>query len=164
MGRQKVRYMAGFRVELPGDDEDPAIVADINITPLVDVVLVLLILFMVGSSAMVDAAREAQSADKERIELHLPSASESSTPQHETPVLVISLTTDGRRFVDGEPIEPAAIAALLEHKHAEAPQTAIILDADGAVPHAQVVILLDLAQAAGFTQVGIGTEHAAAAP
>lgn len=142
------------------DDDGPPLFAEINITPLVDVVLVLLIIFMVGSSAMLDSARHSDASPNERLELTLPSAGEAKAVPTDTKMLVLGLSRDGSLFLRGKPMPPSSLAKVLEDLHRESPQTAIILDADGSISHAHVVRVLDEIQRAGFTSVGIGAQEA----
>lgn len=135
-----------------GVPDEEQIFAAINITPLVDVVLVLLILFMVTGSAMVDAVREG------RLDVTLPEAGSAATPQGEAASLVVGMAEDGRLFVRDRFVDEAELRALLEKTHAEAPGTAVIVDADGRLSHKDVVHVLDRVRAAGFPTVGLGAE------
>ncbi|MEK7704628.1 MAG: biopolymer transporter ExbD, partial [Myxococcota bacterium] len=76
-----------------GTDEDegfggPSVFAEINITPLTDVVFVLLIIFMVGSGAMIEAARHGE------LDVSLPRAGASSTPAQAPAEIVVALLRD----------------------------------------------------------------------
>lgn len=138
-----------------GDNNAEAIFAEINITPLVDVVLVLLILFMVTSSAMVDAVREG------RLDVTLPEAGSTAAPQGEAASLVVGMAEDGRLFVHDHFVDEDELVAVLQKTHADAPGTAVIVDADGRLSHNQVVRVIEKVRAAGFPTVGIGAEGTA---
>jgi len=139
---------------LPTEDLDEAVseglFAEVNITPLTDVILVLLIIFMVSSSAMVDAAREGQ------LEVDLPTAGNatSSTPIPEA--LVVSILKDGRVAVAGEVIADDELEATLQSRRRQNPKLALVIDADGDLAHRKVVHVIDVARRSGFTDVGIG--------
>lgn len=135
------------------DDDSPDdmfLFAEINITPFTDVILVLLIIFMVSSSALVDAAQQGH------LEVTLPQAGHTSTSSTEPETLVIGLMRDGQLFVRDANITDEALKTLLLQTHAKAPQTSVIVDADGSLPHQSVVKVIDQVRSAGFTTVGIG--------
>jgi biopolymer transport protein ExbD len=131
-------------------DEDAPLFAEINITPFTDVILVLLIIFMVSSSAMVDAAREGH------LEVTLPQAGHAAHPGEKAQTLVLGLAADGRIFVHGHFISEEELATVLQQTHADAPGTTVIVDADGELSHHAVVQVIDRVRSAGFPTVGIG--------
>lgn len=135
-----------------GDDADAqaTLFAEINITPFTDVILVLLIIFMVSSSALVDAAQQGH------LDVTLPQAGHASAQGAEIDPLVIGLTQDGRVFVHEAIISSDALESLLHDTFAKAPGTNVIVDADGSLPHQSVVKVIDQVRSAGFTTVGIG--------
>jgi biopolymer transport protein ExbD len=130
------------------------LVAEINITPLTDVFLVLLIIFMVSSTALVDASRQ------EQLNLALPTAHASAAATSEGPTLVVGMLADGKLMVDGQTIEATDQAALLVKAQQKNSHTSVVVDADGEIPHRQVVGIIDQVQAAGFPTVGIGARTA----
>lgn len=138
----------------PGDEQDGTdeIFADINITPFTDVILVLLIIFMVSSSAMVDAAREGH------LDVTLPQAGHAAVEGAAHKPLVIGIAADGRLFVQGHFVDADALGDILRVAHSQDPLSVVIVDADGTVPHKRVVEVIDRVKAAGFGAVGIGAE------
>ena len=134
------------------DDAGDGLFAEINITPFTDVILVLLIIFMVSSSAMVDAAREG------RLDVSLPQAGSAAAAAANLPTLVVGVAADGRVFVDGNVLAEEDLASLLKATHKRAPNTVVIIDADGHLEHRSVVAVIDRVRGAGFASVGIGTE------
>ena len=131
-------------------EADTPLFAEINITPFTDVILVLLIIFMVSSSAMVDAAREGH------LQVTLPQAGHAAQPNDATQALVLGIAADGRLFVHGRFVSEDELTSVLTATHAEAPSTTVIVDADGALTHHTVVQVIDRVRAAGFPTVGIG--------
>lgn len=131
-------------------DSTDALFAEINITPFTDVILVLLIIFMVSSSALVDAAQQGH------LDVTLPQAGHASAPGTEAPTLVIGVTQDGRLFVHDAIITDEALAEVLVQTHTKAPETNVIVDADGSLPHQSVVKIIDQVRSAGFATIGIG--------
>ena len=134
------------------DAPDGAIFCDINITPFTDVILVLLIIFMVSSSAMVDAARDGY------LDVTLPQAGNAAQAAGDMATLVVGMAQDGRLFVHGQFVSDDELMTLLAETHETAPKTVVIVDADGALEHRRVVGVIDRVRAAGFATVGIGAE------
>lgn len=137
-----------------GADADEHIFSDINITPFTDVILVLLIIFMVSSSAMVDAARQG------RLDVTLPQAGHVAEGAAPKEPLVVGVAADGRLFARGQFCNREGLAELLRETYAVSPDTVVIVDADGTLPHRKVVDVIDAVRAAGFAVVGIGAEAA----
>jgi biopolymer transport protein ExbD len=134
------------------DDEGAALFAEINITPLTDVILVLLVIFMVASSAMVDSMREGM------IDVTLPTASTAAKDKVEAEALIVGITADGRVFVRGQAVDDTALLEALEAERKKAPNTMIVVQADGALQHRKVVEVIDKLRKAGYSNVGIAAE------
>ncbi len=147
----------GLFAEHPEDSagEVGEIFAEINITPLTDVILVLLIIFMVSSSAMVDAVREG------RLDVALPQAGSSTAANAEDATLVVGVAPDGRTFVHNAFVSEEELVKVLHEAHQKDPRTVVIVDADGGLEHRNVVAIIDRVRAAGFSTVGIGAETSA---
>ena len=143
-----------IRGPLPADESEEAsndsLFAEINITPLTDVMLVLLIIFMVSSSAMVDAAHEGQ------LEVDLPTAGTGVTSTPIPEALVVSILRDGRVAVAGEITADDVLLDVLKERVTKNPKLSLVIDADGDLAHRKVVHVIDVARQAGFTDVGIG--------
>ena len=119
------------------------IVAEINVTPLVDIMLVLLIIFMLTAHLI---ARKA-------IEVDLPHAA-NATPLPATP-LAVTLTRDGTVLLDARPITVEGLRAAVRAAVAKDPKTQAIIVGDKAVPHGRVVWLLDTIKSLGITTFAI---------
>ena len=143
----------GPKHEDANDDADVGLFAEINITPLTDVILVLLIIFMVSSSAMVDAMREG------KLDVTLPQAGHAAQAATEAQTLVVGLAADGRLFVKGQFISTDELQKVLKDAHKADPNTVVIVDADGRLEHHKVVAVIDEVRSAGFGTVGIGAEN-----
>ena len=121
------------------DDDDT--ISGINVTPLVDIVLVLLVVFIVTAKLVVSPT----------LPIVVPQASHTSDVQ--TP-FSIDLSADGRVLVSGAKVESdAAIVTLARAALAKDPELRATLRADGAVPHARVIRAIDLLKEAGVTRV-----------
>jgi len=127
--------------------------AEINVTPLVDVVLVLLIIFMVVTPLL-----------KQEVPIELPLATNSRGAEDATQVTV-SLSVDGRALIDGVEIPPDDLVARLTAMYADRPDKTIFLEADRGLSHGRVVDLMDDCREAGIARIGIITKKdTAAAP
>ena len=131
---------------LPGDEEtDGEIVAEINITPLTDVFLVLLIIFMVTSSVIANTGKNVK----------LPEAQQTSA----TPPQAVNVTiaADGSVQVDGAAVTREALRAAIEAALAKTEEKQVILRGDGDIPYKDAVYVLDQAQLAGAEGFALAT-------
>lgn len=122
------------------------LVSGINVTPLVDVCLVLLIILMVSSTYIV-----AQS-----LKIQLPK-SHTSDGTAEKPATVTLLKSGGMRFNDKDASEDEVVKALKTAADAD-PETNLVVSADREVQHGRVVHLLDIAKLAGITKFAINVQ------
>jgi len=130
---------------LPGDDDDGAIVAEINITPLTDVFLVLLIIFMVTSSVIANTGKNVK----------LPEAQQtSSTPPK---AVNVTIAADGTVQVDGTEVKREALRSAIEAALAKTEEKQVILRGDGEIPYKDAVYVLDQAQLAGAAGFALAT-------
>lgn len=130
---------------MAGSSQDNgAPIVGINVTPLVDIVLVLLIIFIVTAKIMVAPA----------VPLDLPRASHSEELQV---VFSVVLPVRGRMLVNGEPaVDDGAVLDKARSALAAAPDLRAVINADGDVPHRQVIHALDLLKRAGISRVAFG--------
>ena len=128
------------------------LITDINVTPLVDIMLVLLIIFMLTAHLI---ARQA-------IEIQLPKASQSSTANPTT--LAITLTREGRMYLNGAETTPAALRAAVQSAIAKDPKTQAIIAGDKNVSHGRVVWVLDVVKSLGVTSFAIQIDPAGMTP
>lgn len=127
------------------DDGDGGF-SDINITPFVDIVLVLLVIFMVTAKYMVSQS----------IPVDLPKA---STAASGVPTLVAcSIDAQSQMYIDKVPMAPDDIKVQLKSKLSSDPELRAIINADKSVPHGRVVELIDLIRGAGIEKFAIQTE------
>jgi biopolymer transport protein ExbD len=121
---------------------------ELNITPLIDVLFLLLIFFMLtGTFKRVG-----------ELELQLPDSS-TATPAEGTEVRQVELivTEEGRLFVDGTGIGTPQLKSELSRILGEDPTARVMIKAEAGVNHGEVVRLLDIVRDSGFPGVGIGT-------
>ena len=124
------------------DDEDEPI-ADINIVPFVDIILVVLIIFMVTTPFIM----------KPSININLPKAASGSdtTPSQ----LTITVTSTGEALLNGKAAKDAEIGNYAVKAASEKPDIQAIISADKDVPHGRVVGLIDIVKTAGIKKFAI---------
>jgi biopolymer transport protein ExbD len=127
-------------------DEGDGIVAEINITPLTDIFLVLLIIFMVTTTVMQDEGKN----------LDLPTASESEeTPQGVT----VSISLEGRVQVNDRVVSDDELESALKAALDAADQKVVVLRGDRRIFLGQAVNILDVAQSAGAKSIALATQQ-----
>ncbi len=119
------------------------IIAEINVTPLVDIMLVLLIIFMLTAHLIA----------KQAIEIQLPHATQSTTLKPTT--IAITLTRDGALYLNDKPVTPDGLRAAVRDAVAKDPKTQVIISGDKAVSHGRVVWVLDVINTLGITSFAI---------
>jgi len=120
-----------------------------NVTPLVDVVLVLLIVFMVVAPLL-----------SKKFSLTLPKQSDDKSAQGSDVPVVLSVTADGKVLLNKEPIGEAELGLRVERVLAPRPDKTVYFDADDAAPFGIAVKTMDTARAHGASAVSILTEKA----
>ena len=140
--------MASFRPDDESDLADDGVVAEINITPLTDVFLVLLVIFMVTTSVVANQSKG----------IDLPGAEVSET----TPGgVTVEVSPDGRIAVNDRPIaSDGELYETLSAELANSREKVVILRGDRAVMLGQAVNILDLAQKAGAQGIALATKPA----
>jgi biopolymer transport protein ExbD len=133
-----------------GEGGEAGLFADINITPLTDIFLVLLIIFMVTTTAIAEAG-----AEKGGFKVSLPKAGrgDPTAPQS----LAIAILADGRVVVGGEVVDEATLEARLQKAHEANPDQLVLVQADEGVLHGRVVSVMDQARRAGLGRLAIAT-------
>ena len=137
-------------VKLGGDGDESGEIADINVTPFIDVMLVLLIIFMVAAPlATVD------------IKVDLPASSAKPAPRPEKPVF-LSVKADQRLFLGEEEVKSETLGQVLDAKTQGKKDTTIFFQADKGVDYGDLMSVMDALRAAGYLKVGlVGLETAA---
>lgn len=119
----------------------PSALAEMNVTPLVDVMLVLLIIFMVTAPLL-----------SRPLDLSLPQSSEISTPDKPA-ILSLDVAADGTLRLDDRPLSAADLRLRLEDALRSDPKTVLTLRASQDADYQQVVTALAQVQASGIRQV-----------
>jgi biopolymer transport protein ExbD len=128
------------------------LITDINVTPLVDIMLVLLIIFMLTAHLIA----------KQAIEVQLPKAAQSTAVEVTT--LAITLTPEGRMYLNGVETPPATLRETIKVAVAKDAKTQVIIAGDKNVSHGRVVWVLDLVKSLGVTSFAIQIDPAGLVP
>ncbi len=122
------------------------VMGEINVVPLVDVVLVLLIIFMVTAPMMMQG-----------LDVKLPET-EAGTLKQSDELLILSVTAQGNIFLDEFPVKVEGLGDKIKNIKSRKPKTQVILRADKDVPYGVVVNVLAEARKAGVDNLGMVTE------
>ncbi len=123
--------------------------SNINVTPLVDVCLVLLIIFMVVLPSLVNGMP---------VKLPPAATSESGAPPRQ---LSITINEDGTVYLGSEAVRREQVPAELQCMHAQSPDRPVAVRADKTLKYGEVVQVLDWCRGAGFVDVRLATARAA---
>lgn len=130
-------------------DDDNGLIAGINVTPLVDVTLVLLIIFMVTAKIIVSQG----------MPMDLPKAASGESLQT---VFSVELTQDGKTRVDSQAVpSDEAISQLAKDAHAKSKDLRAVIRADRKVEHGRVIHVLDLLKRAGVAKIAFAVSPVA---
>ncbi|MBV7410235.1 protein TolR [Maritimibacter sp. DP1N21-5] len=124
-----------------------AMMAEINITPFVDVMLVLLIIFMVAAPLMTVG-----------IDIQMPETAANPLPTIEEEPLTLSITNDGRVAIMTTEVPRDELVTRLQGIMTERTDDKIFLRADGRVPYEEVAQIMGALNAAGLNNIGLVTE------
>jgi len=128
--------------------QGPQPMSDINMTPLVDVMLVLVVIFIITAPLLASSIR-----------LDLPHT-DAAKPNDAPAFVTVVLDRSGGTFLDEQPISPAQLAERLAEAAQRNPDTEIHLRADQAVPYGRVVEIMGAAQKAGLNRIGFVADPA----
>jgi biopolymer transport protein TolR len=132
-----------------GQNNNRAVMAEINVTPLVDVMLVLLVIFMVTAPMM-----------QQGVQVNLPKAdTKAMTPAEES--VVVSVDKNGKIYINKEEVQAASLRKRLADMFASREKKEVFLKADAGVPYGDVVRTMADIKGAGIERLGMVTEPAA---
>jgi biopolymer transport protein TolR len=129
-----------------GDDDQ--VLADINVTPLVDVMLVLLIIFMIAAPML-----------HQGIEVALPRSQAKALPVKVEDPLVVSINKDGLVYIQETPVATADLVERLRSTIARRHDDSVFLKGDREVAYGKIIDVLDILQRGGIQHVGMVTER-----
>lgn len=120
----------------------------INLTPLIDVVFLLLIFFMVATTFL-DPERE--------IDVELPTAQSAGEPQRTPEEIVLNVLQDGRVFHDGTQLTDDDLRLLLKRAAQHDPETPVTIRGHRLAQHQSIVSVMDACGSAGLFNLAVGT-------
>jgi biopolymer transport protein ExbD len=122
-------------------------IVGINVTPMVDVVLVLLVIMMVSATYIVSQS----------LKVELPKT--ASSDDAVSAVSAVTITKEGAFLYNGEPADEAGLVAKLRAAHAGSADVNLVISADQSALHGQVVHVIDLAKIEGISKFAINVER-----
>lgn len=130
------------------------VMAEINIIPLVDISLVLLIIFMVTTAFVKEAG----------LNMKLPKAATTEAAPEKPRDISIALTPDGKLYLDARPVTVPALRAALRARAAKTTGDRVIVKGDRGVAYGRVVKVIDEVKLAGFNHIALATVPESEAP
>ena len=134
--------MAGQQRSFSRTDDE----SDINLTPMLDVVFIMLIFFIVTATFIKQAG----------IEIIRPEA--LTAQQKPTVSVLVAISENGDIWIDKQKVDPTAVRAHIERLHSENPKGGLVVQADRNAKTEKVMVVLSAARAAGLTEVAIATD------
>jgi len=139
--------MSGVKIRVPRK-----LVAEMNVVPYIDVMLVLLVIFMATAPMMTQG-----------INVDLPDSNSEPIDTNKDEPVIISVTADGSYYIDvgSDSRKSASLETVQGHAlriYKQKPSTLFLVEGDSQVAYAKVVQLMGALQAAGITQLGLVTE------
>jgi biopolymer transport protein ExbD len=125
------------------DDDDEA---EVNLTPMLDVVFIMLIFFIVTASFVKESG----------IDVNRPSA--VTAERKEKGNILVAISEDNQIWIDRRQVDPRALRANIERMHAENPNGAVVIQADVESKNGLLVLVMDAARQAGVKSVSIAAE------
>jgi biopolymer transport protein ExbD len=145
--------------KVPGSEDEggDGVFAEINITPLTDIFLVLLVIFMVTSSVIVNQGSGGGGA-KAGLKVNLPKGGASDVVPTSAD-LSVAILSDGRLVLAGNVVTEEELKRALDEAKVKSADTMVIVQADEGVPHGKVVQVMEMAKGAGLAQLAIGVRE-----
>ncbi len=125
------------------EDEEEA---EVNLTPMLDVVFIMLIFFIVTASFVKESG----------IDVNRPSA--ATAERKEKGNILVAISEDNQIWIDRRQVDPRALRANIERMHAENPNGAVVIQADEESKNGLLVLVMDAARMAGVKNVSIAAE------
>ncbi len=147
MGAGVIKGGGGGRHRRRGGRGKAAVMSEINVTPFVDVMLVLLIIFMVAAPLLTVG-----------VPLELPKTAAQAVSTEQEEPLTISVQEDGTISVQNTPVPEAELISRLTAIAAERNDDKLFLRADGKIPYARVVQVMGALNSAGFSNIVLVTD------
>ena len=120
---------------------------EINLTPMLDVVFIMLIFFIVTATFIKEAGIQVERPDT------------FTADSQDDAAILIAISANDEIWVDREERDPRALRGVIERLHAENPKGSIVIQADEGSTHETLVIVMEAAKAAGVTNVAIASDN-----
>ena len=124
-----------------------AAMSEINVTPFVDVMLVLMIIFMVAAPMLTVG-----------VPIELPKTAATALPSEQEEPLTITMTAEGQLMIQTQEVAEGDLIPKLQAVSAERTSDKIFLRADGAIPYSRVAQVMGALNAGGFRNIGLVTD------
>ncbi len=147
----------------PGEIDGGAIFAEINITPLTDVILVLLIIVMLFATKRID---EVEKREKQRtaqassgLKVNLPDGAAKEI-EAGSKSLVVGILANGEIYVNGQRVAETDLDTIFQKNYRDNKDTQVVIQADGKAQHERVVNVMERAKNSGLKRIAIATRAA----
>ena len=153
--------MAGKLPEADLEGTEAGMFADINITPLTDIFLVLLIIFMIGSTVEVQKLKkESQDVKAEAssgLKINLPTGAQQEIDPGRAS-LIIGIQKNGQIVINGQAVPDSQLPNIFLSAYSQNKETQVVIKADQGVPHGKVVNVMERAKQVGLSKLAIATQ------
>jgi biopolymer transport protein ExbD len=120
---------------------------EINLTPMLDVVFIMLIFFIVTATFIKEAGIQVERPDT------------VTADSQEDAAILIAISPNDEIWIDRQERDPRAVRSIIERLHAENPKGSIVIQADEESTHEMLVVVMEAAKAAGVTNVAIASDN-----
>lgn len=135
--------------------------AEINITPLTDIFLVLLIIFMIGSTVEVQKLKkeseEVKAEASSGLKINLPTGAQQEIDPGRAS-LIIGIQKNGQILINGQAIPDSQLRNIFLSAYSQNKETQVVIKADQGVPHGTVVNVMERAKQVGLSKLAIATQ------
>lgn len=136
--------MRDFLNEGDSDGEE----SEIDLTPMLDVVFIMLIFFIVTASFVKESG----------FDVNRPPQSEQPPKNNEIKNILINVAADGQLYVNRRPVDAGALTANIKRLHAESPKGSVVIQADEDSKNERLITVMDAARKAGVYNVSIASD------
>jgi biopolymer transport protein ExbD len=119
---------------------------EINLTPMLDVVFIMLIFFIVTASFIKEAGIQVERPDT------------TTADKQEDAAILIAISANDEIWIDRKETDPRAVRGMIERLHAENPKGSIVIQADEESTNEMLVIVMEAAKQAGVANIAIATD------
>ncbi|WP_348674655.1 biopolymer transporter ExbD [uncultured Abyssibacter sp.] len=129
------------------EGDDDAVDSEIDLTPMLDVVFIMLIFFIVTASFVKEAG----------FDVNRPPQSNQPPKKDEVKNILVSIAADGQLFINRRPVDAGALTANIKRLHAENPKGAVVIQAEDDSANERLITVMDAARKAGVYNVSIAS-------